>query len=155
LGAKWWANSPSRRCPPSAFQQRICPPYGAAVVKSSKSHPHLRFARGILQRHEYRAFHRDLVEEVLETEHAVAAADDVGVHRVVEDPPVARLLHIEEFIEPAPHHGARRLQARQDARWRAQELEVRVIVERPADRHLDQRSFLAETVGLAELGTIA
>src|SRR6266702_163365 len=46
-------------------------------------------------------------------------------------------------------------QSRQHGVLRAHELEVRVVVERPADRHLDQRRFLAEYGGLLRLDPVA
>ena len=88
-------------------------------------------------------------------QHAIAAADDVGMHGVGQHAPLDRLLHVAELVEPVLHDRARRLQARQHRGRRAHELEMRIVVERPADRHFDQRGLLAEAEGLAELGLIA
>ena len=44
------------------------------------------------------------VDQILQRQHAVAAADHVGVHGVGQHAPVDRLLHVGELVVPALHH---------------------------------------------------
>ena len=76
-------------------------------------HALLRFAGGVFHGHEHRSFAASLSTRSSKREHAVAAADHVGVHGVGEHAPVDALLHVEELVEPVLHHRARRLQAGQ------------------------------------------
>src|SRR4051812_13461836 len=66
--------------------------------------PRLGFGGGGLHGHEDSALGGDLLHQVLEGQHAVAATDDVGVHGVGEHTPVRALLHVKEFVEPVLHY---------------------------------------------------
>src|SRR6266849_6881361 len=94
-----------------------------------------------LHAHEFRAFGGEPLDEALQGHHAMAAADDEGVEGVGDDSPVRLALHVEEIVDPVGEHAARVLEYRQHAALSGHELEVRVVVERPADRHLDQARF--------------
>ena len=109
----------------------------------------------LFQGHEHRAFVGEPVDQAFERQHAVAAADHEGMHGVGEHAPVDRLLHVEEFVEPAFHHRARRLQAGQDGGRCTHEFEMRKVVERPTDRHFDERGRLTKMERLAKLGDVA
>src|SRR6266851_5656259 len=108
-----------------------------------------------LHPHELRAFSAEPLDEALQSQHAMAAADDEGVESVGDDPPVRLPLHVEEIVDPVGEHAARVLESREHGVLRPHELEVRVVVERPADRHLDQARFLAEYRGLLQLDPVA
>jgi hypothetical protein len=86
----------------------------------------------------------------------VAAADDEGVARIGENAPVFHhFAHVEEVVEPVVLDFARVLQALADTLLGAHELEVRRIVGRPVDRHLDERALRAEARGSLELDRVA
>src|SRR6266581_5789990 len=97
-----------------------------------------------LHAHKLRALGGEPLDQALQHQHAVAAADDEGVEGVGDDPSVRLALHVEEIVDPVGEHAARVLESLQHGTLSAYELEVRVVVERPADRHLDQLRFLAE-----------
>src|SRR6266705_4476025 len=108
-----------------------------------------------LHAHELRTLGREPLDQALQRQHAVAAADDERVEGVGDDSPIRLALHVEEIVDPVGEHSARVHEARQHGVLRAHELEVRVVVERPADRHLDQARFLAEYRGLLQLDPVA
>src|SRR6266700_6738656 len=103
-----------------------------------------------LHAHELRALGGEPLDEALQRQHAVAAADDEGVKGVGDDSPIRLALHVEEIVDPVGEHAARVHEPRQDGVLRAHELEVRAVVERPADWHLDHARFLAEYRGLLQ-----
>src|SRR6266702_3791517 len=78
-----------------------------------------------LHAHKLRALGGEPLDEALQRQHAVAAADDERVKGVGDDSPIRLALHVEEIVDP------------------------------PADRHLDQRRFLAEYGGLLRLDPVA
>src|SRR5262249_13258319 len=111
-------------------------------------------ARGLFHCHEDRTLFGEPIDESLESQHPMSASNHVGMHGVGEYTPIPRLLHIKEFIQPVSHDRARQLQPGQYGVGRAHELEMGKIVERPADRHLDQRRLLAEMKWLPKLRSI-
>src|SRR6185437_14030428 len=111
----------------------------------------------------HRRFHRQehgaaglqLVDQALQHQHAVAAADDEGVAGIGDDAPLHDARHVVEVIVPVLEHAARRLEATEDRVAGAYELEMRVVVERPADRHLDELGLASEHRRLLELDDVA
>src|SRR3954471_2118761 len=96
------------------------------------------FGRRVFERHEYRAVVLERRDELVEDDHAMAAADHEWMERVSDDAPFEVALEVMEIVEPVAEHRVGIHVARENDGRRAQELEMRIVVERPADRHLDE-----------------
>ena len=105
---------------------------------------------GVLHCAEDRAALEQLQDQSFEHEHPVAAPDHEGMARVGEHAPVRDARHVDEVVEPVLEHAARVPEP-----LASHELEVRIVVQGPADRHLDQRGVRPEHHRLVELHQIA
>ena len=77
------------------------------------------------------------------------------MERVGQDAPVVVLLHILELVHEVLDHEPRVHATGQDALRRARVFEVRVVIQRPGDRHLHQRGVGPELQRLQQLDPVA
>src|SRR6266571_4071212 len=66
-----------------------------------------------LHAHKLRALGGEPLDEALQRQHAVAAADDERVKGVGDDSPIRLALHVEEIVDPVGEHAAGVHQSRQ------------------------------------------
>ena len=69
--------------------------------------------------------------------------------------PLRAFLHVQKIVDPVLEHEPVIHEPGQDPFFRAHELEVRIIVERPADRHFDEFRRFAEHRRLFQLDHVA
>src|SRR6266571_761557 len=93
----WEATMPRRE---RAAGFRTCQFCVSLIVEDECSGPKRRAPveqlRRRLHAHELHAFGGEPLDEALQGQHAVAAADDEGVEGISDDSPVRRALHVEE-----------------------------------------------------------
>src|SRR6266478_3035948 len=77
-------------------------------------------------------------DQLLQHDHAMATADDMGMERICQYPPIVMVAHVGEIGEPILADEACIHQPRLDEVLQAHVFEDRKIVEGPADGHLDQ-----------------
>ncbi len=105
-----------------------------------------RLARG----HEYATPFRERIEQSFQHQQPMSSADHERVTRERVDTPRQLAREPIEIAEPVLEHAGCRLQPRPPER-----LEVREVVERPADRQFHERGGRAEHDGFAHLHGIA
>ena len=79
------------------------------------------------------------------------ATDHKRMKGIGDDAPIEVVAQVKKIVDPVLQHAASVHQSLQDPGWRANELEVREVVERPAHRRLDQPGHVAEHGRLFEL----